>query len=129
MADDVKNTIGFNDLKILGMLPHDWPNNIERGFDITRAVISNESMSRAKLSLFSEFSDVISDMMSQEPMNCPPMHVRLRSDITIVPRKVSTARRIPLHQEKEADFLVKDLFLHIQSLGGSYHCIYQTRLK
>ena len=101
--------IGFNDLKILGMLPHDWPNNIERGFDITRAVISNESMSRAKLSLFSEFSDVISDMMSQEPMNCPPMHVRLRSDITIVPRKVSTARRIPLHQEKEADFLVKDL--------------------
>ena len=101
--------IGYSDLKNLGAVPPDWPRNLETNIDINRSVTTNQGMIQAKLALFAEFEDVISDTISDKPMNCSPMVIRLRTDIEVVPRKVTTASRIPLHQEEEAENMVEDL--------------------
>ena len=42
-------------------------------------------------------------------MKGPPMDITLRSDITVQPMRVSTARAIPIHYRKQADDMVKKM--------------------
>ena len=58
--------------------------------------------------LLDEFADVLSDELSPEPMKTEaPMHISLKGEAT--PKKVTTARRVPLRYEEEADKTIKEL--------------------
>ncbi len=59
--------------------------------------------------LCQEFGDVLNDKLSKEPMAGPPMVIHLRDDVEIRPRRVLTARVIPVHFQEEADKLVQQL--------------------
>ena len=58
--------------------------------------------------LLSEYPDVLSDELSPEPMKTnTPMHIHIKGGAT--PRKVTTARRVPLRYESEAEKTVQEL--------------------
>ena len=54
-----------------------------------------------------EFSDVLNDELGAKPMNAEKMKIKLKPGYS--PKKVSTARRVPLRYEKEANATIKDL--------------------
>ena len=56
--------------------------------------------------LLEEYPDVLSNELSPEPMKTDaPMHIHIKEGAT--PRKVTTARRIPLKYECEAEKAVR----------------------
>ena len=57
--------------------------------------------------LLTEFSDVLSDELGAKPMNAERMKIKLKPGYS--PKKVTTARRVPLRYEKEANATIKDL--------------------
>ena len=58
--------------------------------------------------LLDEYPDVLSDELSPEPMKTDaPMHIHIREGAT--PRKVTTARCVPLRYECEAEKTVQEL--------------------
>ena len=57
--------------------------------------------------LLLEFSDVLNDELSEKPMNADRMKIKLKPGYK--PKKVTTARRVPLRFEKEAKAVIKDL--------------------
>ena len=58
--------------------------------------------------LIEEFPDVLSDELSLEPMKTEaPMHISLKKGS--IPKKLTTARRVPLRYEEEANKTVKEL--------------------
>ena len=117
--------VSYPDLKRLGVLPFNWPNSDVSDFQalkfdrayiarsITEATSDSASIEeqclQAKLRLFEEFADVISDEISETPIKGGPMKIEFRDDIKLRPRKCSVARRVPVHQEKAAKQLLDDL--------------------
>ena len=60
--------------------------------------------------LLEEYPDVLSDELSPEPMKTDtPMHIHFKEGAT--PRKVMTARRVPLRYECKAEKTVQELSL------------------
>lgn len=57
-------------------------------------------------SLITQFSDVISDDISETHLTGTPMKIHLQNDSTIKPLKVLTARQIPLHWQAEAEKVI-----------------------
>ena len=58
--------------------------------------------------LLEEYPDILSDELSPEPMKTDaPMHITIKEGAT--PRKVTTARRVPLRYECEAMKTVQEL--------------------
>ena len=98
--------ISWHDLVNLKILPANFPNkiceisqNLEEKFDTDRFN-----------SLIEEYKDVVSDNLKNEPICGTKFKIELNEDVK--PKKVLTARRIPLHFEEEAknviDQLIKD---------------------
>ena len=58
--------------------------------------------------LIRDYPDVLSDKLSPQPMKTEkPMHIHLKEGA--IPRKVTSARRVPLRYEKEAEKTVNEL--------------------
>ncbi len=105
ISKDLDNEIllSWFDMQALGVLPVDFPNKVAAFKD--KHVIPVDSLEEIKV----EFADVLQDMLGK-CMKGPPMHMHLRKDKPMPPRKIYTARRIPLHNmEKAKKTLDKDL--------------------
>ena len=76
------------------------------------ATAAPPSLSEAELlreRLMLDFSDVFSDKLEGRSLNGTPMHIDLRDDVPLVPKRVYTARQVPLHYQADAQQLVDQL--------------------
>ena len=82
---------------------------IPEGFPNVQIVECRKALDREpKEILMEEFEDVLSDELNPEPMRTEaPMHISLMKGA--LPKKVTTARRVPLRYEREAEETVKEL--------------------
>ena len=85
----------------LQIVPGGFPNTIiQKCREVTRI--------EPRETLLSEFPDVLSDELSPEPMKTDaPMHIHIKEGAT--PKKVTTARCVPLRYECEAEKTVQEL--------------------
>ena len=103
VSDEIQDDmlVSCGDLIALKVIPRDFPNT---QIEACRKLESRDP----KEVLLDEFADVLSDELSPEPMKTEaPMHISLKGEAT--PKKVTTARRVPLRYEKEADKTIKEL--------------------
>jgi len=87
--------LGFSDMIKLGMLPPTWP--YPEGTRVNTAKPSPVDLS----DIFQHFNDVFDHSDVIKPMEGPPVHIHLKSDI--VPKKTYTARNIPLAYRQPAE--------------------------
>ena len=108
-ADEV--IIGLKDIRRTGLLPPNWPHQI--GYwsnDRCNRVDSVQAeCDEVKNRLCEEFSDVISDEISMEKIVGEPLNIKFKKGVAVRPYKHTTARRIPIHQEKAAHEYLGDL--------------------
>ena len=92
--------ISWRDLMSLQIIPRGFPNVI--------AKVRTVTCKNTKKELMEEFPDVLSDELSEKPMNTDePMKINLTANA--IPKKVTTARRVPLKFEEEAGKVVEEL--------------------
>jgi len=58
-------------------------------------------------SIIADFNDVFGDTAHLKPMAGSEMHIHLQDERNIKPRKILTARQIPLHWQDEAEEVIK----------------------
>ena len=93
--------LSYTDLIALKIIPGGFPNMI---VEICREISTNSECEN----LIKDYPDVLSDELSPRPMRTEkPMHIHLMEGA--VPRKVTSARRMPLRYEKEAELTVNEL--------------------
>ena len=94
--------VSCNNLIGLEIIPRDFPNV---------RIQSCRSIKEFKDILIGEFPGVLSDKLNPEPMKTErPMPITLMPGAT--PKKVLSARRVPLRYEKEANKTMKELVDH-----------------
>ena len=95
-----KMLVSYKDLISLCIIPGGFPNTIiQKCREVTRI--------EPKEMLLEEYPDVLSDALSPEPMKTDsPMHIHIKEGAT--PRKVTTARCVPLRYECEAEKTVQE---------------------
>ena len=93
--------LSYTDLIALKIIPGGFPNTvIESCPEITTSSECEK--------LIMEYPDVLSDELSPRPMKTDkPMHIHLKEGA--VPRKVTSARRVTLRYEKQAEKTVNEL--------------------
>jgi hypothetical protein len=97
MTDDM--LLSWHDLQTLGVLDTNFPT-------VTRRVTIDNLVDR----LQQDYSEVLSDTLGPDQvMSGKPMHIHLRDDIPITPLCLYTARKVPLHYQKEADKVINEL--------------------
>ena len=100
LRDDV--LLSWHDLRALRVLPQSFPAAV-------CAVNSTDSLDSAVAVLKDEFKDVLCDgLNSERMMKGPPMHIHLRTDIVVKPKKHLTSRRIPVHWESQARVVIQE---------------------
>lgn len=90
--------LGWQDLINLGILHAEFPAKVNR---------VESSLEEITSSLTEKYQDVFADTV--KPMKGPPMHIYLDDSKEFKPRRVLTARQIPLHYNEEANRLIKEL--------------------
>ena len=91
--------VSCNDLIGLEIMPQNFPNVRIQNY---------RSIKQFKDILIGEFPTVLSNDLNPEPMKTEkPMHITLLPGAT--PKKVLSARRVPLRYEKEATKTIKEL--------------------
>ena len=92
--------LSYTDLIALKIIPGGFPNTI---VETCREISTNSECEN----LIKDYPDVLSDELSPRPMRTEkPMHMHLMEGA--VPRKVTSACRVPLRYEKEAELTVND---------------------
>ena len=116
---------GIGTLERFGIMPEGWPNNYPKpvcgvcanekrddpkSHPQSKPMVRQEDdkLSKLKADILAEFPDVFRDDGPLKPMAGPPMSIKLRTDIPIVPRKCPPARAVPIHQEDEATRLLNE---------------------
>ena len=103
--------IGLKDIKRTGLLPPDWPHQL--GYWTNDRCVKVDSVqtecNKVKDRLCEEFSDVISDEILMEKIVSEPLSIKFKKGVEVKPYKHTTARRIPIHQEKAAYAYLGDL--------------------
>ena len=94
--------VSWHDLIAGGVLPTNFPNCA-----VAQAAREEDSNAQATQATKEEFSDVFSDKLKDTPMATAPMSIKLTDGAK--PRKVTTARQVPLRFQDEAVKTVKDL--------------------
>ena len=93
--------LSYTDLISLKIIPGGFPNTIIESCREITTCSEREKLIR-------DYPDVLSDELSPQPMKTEkPMHIHLKEGA--VPRKVTSARRVPLRYEKEAEKTVDEL--------------------
>ena len=111
MKDEI--LISCTDLKLLGILPRDFPaplsnaecKEIKVGIPNHVKVVGIDSLDKIK----KDYSDVLSDTLSSKPMSGTPMKIHLKQNVDIIPKRVLTARQAPLHLKEGAERVVEKL--------------------
>ena len=98
--------ICLQDLKNLGVVPHDFPRPQYSGSVNTVKPDETEAIN----DLLKEYSDVLKTNGDKfPPMKGKPMTIHLREDVEITPHKCLTTRPIPLHMQDNAKKLIDEL--------------------
>lgn len=112
ISKDISNEIllSWHDMINLGLLSKLWPKA-----GVINSV-KTESLSADSIEkIIDDFNDVISDTLPETPMKGPPMKINLKPDA--IPVKITRARQVPLHWQKEAqeviDVLLKQGVLEV----------------
>ena len=104
LSDEI--LISWHDLINMRVIPANFPHAQ------CSQVSTSDSVEDSLEKVISDFPTVLSDTLSATPMKRPPMHIHLREDVPIVPMRVMTTSRVPIHQTEAAqplvDRLVKD---------------------
>ena len=115
--------VGWKDLKRLKVLADDFPGAVIASASLPELLAEEEDDSSnnekpkkeegVKLpeiqKVIDSYKDVFDVSKTLQPMKGPPMDIHLRDDIPIVPTRVLRARKVPLHQEKDAQELLDKL--------------------
>jgi len=101
--------ISWHDLIKLKVIPADFPNPQEHKVRPCKTTKTPSNLSIALEKIFSEFNDVLSDKLPNHPMNGQDMLIEIDSEANIKPKKVTTARPIPVHWQKEAKDMIAGL--------------------
>ena len=102
--DDI--LICLQDLKALGVVQEDFPHAQHPGAAKAVKAVKTEAFN----DLLREFNDVLKTSKDKfPPMKGGPMTIKLRKDVDIKPHKALTTRMIPLHMQKAANQLIKEL--------------------
>jgi transposase InsO family protein len=97
MSDDM--LLSWHDLQRLGVLSEKFPARVRQ---LTTDTIIEK--------LQKDFPEVLSDSLGPDQvMSGKPMHIHLRDDTPITPLCLYTARKVPLHFQKEADKAISEL--------------------
>lgn len=122
VTPDVSETlVGWRHLIEIGVLPKDFPCLLQPSRQSTTAPGSSSSTTKVrsvtapddaleavKTRLLHEFSDVLSNSLSDKVIKGPPVKIHLEEGVDIKPLKVFTARQVPLHWQEEADRVVQE---------------------
>ena len=93
--------LSCTDLISLKIIPGGFPNTV---IESCREITTSSECEK----LIRDYPDVLSDELSPRPMKTDkPMRIHLKEGA--VPRKVTSARRVPLRYEKEAEETVNEL--------------------
>ena len=96
--------VSYGDLLRLGVIPESFPESTCYSDYVNAVQEQNGLKEELDLpALVSEYGDVFNES-SVTPMNCTPMKIHLRrSDPDYRPVRVTTARKVPLHFQAEAE--------------------------
>jgi hypothetical protein len=102
VEDDIM--LCWKDMIKTGIISPNFPEPVYDG-----ALVASVSVEDQMAALTTEYQDIFGDFFKGplKPMNGPPMKIQLRTDTPIKPKKVLTARPIPLHVEEAANELVQ----------------------
>ena len=93
--------MSYTDLIDLRIIPGGFPNAV---VEACREITTDSECEK----LLKDYPDVLSDELSPQPMKTDkPMHIHLMEGA--VPRRVTSARRVPLRYEKETEKTVDEL--------------------
>ena len=93
--------LSYTDLIALKIIPGGFPNTV---FESCREITTSSECEK----LIKDYPDILSDELSPRPMKTDkPMRIHLKEGA--VPRKVTSACRVPLHYKKEAEKTVNEL--------------------
>ena len=92
--------LGYKSLRLLGVVPETFPISIVTASDF------NSKANILERKLASEYPNVLTDKLPREAMIGGFMDIHLNNREDIPPTKVSTARPIPLHFQKEANEII-----------------------
>jgi hypothetical protein len=108
ISSDLRNDIyiGWQDLMTLRIINPEFPTKVcaattKKGSSATKATTIE--------GLFKEFNEVFHEGEVLRTMKGPPMRIHLREDIPIIPKRVLTARKPPLHFQTQAEAEVTKL--------------------
>jgi hypothetical protein len=101
VTSSIKNDvfIGWHDLIALGVLSKTFPHFL--------GSINNTIESDSLEKIQKDYQDVLNDKLMHKHLSGPPMHIHVRDDIIVKPKKVLTARQIPIHWQEEASKVIK----------------------
>ena len=97
--------LSWKDLIVLKVIPDDFP---RQGATDSINAIGNDDCSKLRDQLIEKFTSVFGDEIKESPMRTQPMKIHMRDDIKIVPRKVLTARQVPIHWRDDGKAIVDD---------------------
>jgi hypothetical protein len=98
--------LGWEDCKKFGILHPTWPEPFDAARSTRTAPTScEEVIERIK----EEFADVLADELPKTPMKGKPMKIHMVEEGRSNPKKTFIARKLPIHQEEEANKLVNEL--------------------
>ena len=95
--------MSWHDLVALGVIPRTFP------YQERCNTVAVDECDQLKRKMLKEFEDVFCDSLEGRVLDGQPMHIHLVDDKPIVPRRILTARQVPLHMQKGADELITKL--------------------
>lgn len=104
VSSDVNNEVllGRPDLQQLGVISESFPH-------ITVNNVKSAKCMDSLQHIMKDYPDVLSDTLGSIVIAGSPMQIHLRDDVDIQPKRILTARQIPLHLNEEANRVVEDL--------------------
>ena len=104
--------LSWHDLVRLDVIPADFP-ALRKGEKVLQTshneLDDNVPLEQLLAPIFDEFADIISDTLPEKPMNGKEMTIDIDESKNIVPKKVTTARPVPLFWKKKATDLINSL--------------------
>ena len=100
VSSDLHNEIllSWHDLIRLGVLPEDFPAAV-------KTVKKNDSLDEIK----KDFQDVLSNSLDGKYIKGEPMKLEFKKGVTVIPKKITTARAVPVHWQPKAKRIVSKL--------------------
>ena len=110
VSSDLEDEIllSWHDLIRLGVLPGDFPAAVKN--------VKSDSLEKIK----KDFQDVLSNTLDGKYIKGEPMKLEFKKDVTVVPKKITTARAVPIHWQPKSKRIVGKL-VDTEAIEKIYH--------